>query len=72
MLRELRTPRPEMPRMAARSNKPWTLEEDDQLRIRMADGRTARAIAIHFKRTTRAIRRRAERLKLSWRKAKGK
>jgi hypothetical protein len=38
----------------------------------MAAGKTARTIATHFERTTRAIRRRAEILKLSWLEAKGK
>ena len=66
-LSETRNQTPEL-----RSNEPWTLEEDNQLRARMADGETARAVATHFERTTRAVRRRAERLKLSWRKAKGR
>jgi hypothetical protein len=61
--------RNQTPEPASRSNEPRTLEEDNQLRVRMADGETARTIATHFKRTTRAVRRRAERLKLSWRKA---
>jgi serine/threonine-protein kinase RIO1 len=52
-----------------RANKPWSLAEDERLRALMAEGKTARAIAAYFKRTTRAVRRRAERLKLSWRKA---
>jgi hypothetical protein len=57
---------------SSRSNEPWTPEEDNQLRIRIAEGETVRTIATHFGRTTRAIRRRAEKMKLSWRKAKGK
>jgi hypothetical protein len=52
-----------------RANKPWSLAEDERFRTLMADGKTARAIAAYFKRTTRAVRRRTERLKLSWRKA---
>jgi hypothetical protein len=71
-LSEMRNQRLELPDVKSRSNEPWTPEEDSELRIRMAEGNTARAIATHFSRTTRAIRRRAERLKLSWRKAKGK
>ncbi len=65
----MRNQRLELPDVKSRSNEPWTPQEDSELSIRMAD--TARAIATHFSRTTRAIRRRAERLKLSWRK-KGK
>jgi hypothetical protein len=57
---------------APRSNEPWTSEEDNQLRILMAEGKTARTIAAHCNRSTRAIRRRTEILKLSWRKAKKK
>ena len=45
-------------------------DEDERLRALMEAGKTARAISADFRRTTRAIRRRAERLKLSWRKAK--
>ncbi len=64
--------RNQTPELASRSNEAWTLEEDKQLRVQMADGKIAPAIATQFKRTTRAIRRRAEKLKLSWRKVKGK
>jgi hypothetical protein len=53
-----------------RSNQPWARDEDERLRALMEAGKTARAISMDFRRTTRAIRRRAERLKLSWRKAK--
>ncbi len=53
-----------------RANKPWSVAEDEQLLTLMAEAKTARAIAACFKRTTRAVRRRAERLKLSWREAK--
>ena len=55
---------------APRAKEPWTPEEENRLRILMAEGKTARAIASHVKRTTRAIRRRAEILGLSWREAK--
>jgi hypothetical protein len=41
-LSETRNQTPELP---SRSNEPWTLEEDNQLRVRMADGETARAVA---------------------------
>lgn len=54
----------------SRSNDPWSIEEDKQLRRLMAEGNSARAIAARLKRTTRAVRRRAERLHLSWRKRK--
>lgn len=54
----------------SRSRKPWTLEEDVQLRASVAKGQTVRMIASRSKRTTRAIRRRAEILKLSWLSAK--
>ena len=53
-----------------RSNNSWTPDEDERLRCLMEAGKTARTISTDFKRTTRAIRRRAERLKLSWRMAK--
>jgi hypothetical protein len=55
--------------VASRSREPWTIEEDNQLRTSLAEGQTARTIAIRSKRTTRAIRRRAEVLELSWLKA---
>ena len=58
------------PKVASRSRKPWTLEEDDQLQVSLAKGQTVRMIASRSKRTTRAIRRRAEILKLSWLRAK--
>jgi len=54
----------------SRSNDIWSIEEDKQLRILMAEGNSARTIAAHLKRTTRAVRRRAERLHFSWRKGK--
>jgi hypothetical protein len=31
--------RNQTPEPASRSNEPWTLEEDNQLRVRMADGK---------------------------------
>ena len=43
-----------------RANKPWSPLEDERLRALMAEGKTARAIAAYFKRTTRAVRRRAD------------
>jgi hypothetical protein len=58
--------------VASRSREPWTTEEDKQLRASMAEGQTVRTIARHSKRTTRAIRRRAEILELSWLDAKAK
>jgi hypothetical protein len=58
--------------VASRSREPWTPEEDNQLRASLAEGQTVRAIACHSKRTTRAIRRRAEILELSWLRAKTK
>jgi hypothetical protein len=58
--------------VASRSGEPWTVEEDNQLRASLAEGQTVRTIAGHSKRTTRAIRRRAEILELSWRDAKAK
>jgi hypothetical protein len=51
---------------AKRAGEPWSSEDDQQLRIAMLQGRTARGIAIQVQRTTRAVRRRAEILKLSW------
>jgi hypothetical protein len=36
----------------------------------MAEEKSARAISMNFKRSARAIRRRVERLHLSWRKAR--
>ena len=60
------------PHGSSRSRKLWTLDEDDRLRISMAEGKAARTIANDSKRSTRAIRRRAEVLKLSWRNAKEK
>ena len=59
-------------RGSSRSRKPWTLDEDDRLRISMAEGRTARTIANDSERSSRAIRRRAEILNLSWRCANKK
>jgi hypothetical protein len=58
--------------MSLRSNEPWTSAEDERFRGFLEDGKTARIISMDLQRTTRAIRRRAERLKLSWRKARGK
>lgn len=55
---------------APRSNKPWTIEEQNQLLIGLASGKSATAIASELKRTTRAIRRRAEVLELSWKSSK--
>jgi hypothetical protein len=46
--------------VASRAKEPWTLKEDNHLRAGLAQGQTARAIASELKRTTRAIRRRAE------------
>jgi hypothetical protein len=57
-------------KVGSRSREPWTHEEDDQFRASWAEGQTVRSIASHSKRTTRAIRRRAEILELSWLKAK--
>ena len=54
------------------TGRPWTKEEDEQLRLGMAEGQTPATIFAAFQRTTRAIRRRSEILKLSWLKAKGK
>jgi hypothetical protein len=58
--------------VASRSREPWTAEEDNQLRASVAEGQTVRTIARHSRRTTRAIRRRAEILELSWLDAKAK
>jgi hypothetical protein len=58
--------------VASRSGEPWSIEEDNQLRASLAEGQTVRTIARHSKRTTRAIRRRAEILELSWLDAKAK
>jgi hypothetical protein len=60
------------PQMASRSREPWTAEEDNELRAGLAEGQTVRTIARHSGRTTRAIRRRAEILGLSWLDAKAK
>jgi hypothetical protein len=60
------------PHVAARSREPWAIEEDNELRTSLAEGQTARTIANRSKRTTRAIRRRAEILGLSWLKARRK
>ena len=38
----------------SRSKKPWTLDEDNRLRISMAEGKAARTIADDSKRSTRA------------------
>jgi hypothetical protein len=59
-------------KVASRSKDPWTLEEDSQLRASLAEGQTVRMIVSQSKRTTRAIRRRAEILELSWLKAKAR
>jgi hypothetical protein len=48
------------------TRRPWSSDEDDQLRSDMASGKSARTIAADLKRTTRSVRRRAEILKLSW------
>jgi hypothetical protein len=53
-----------------RANKPWSVVEDDLLRTLMAEGKKVRTIANCCQRTTRAIRRRAETLRLSWRNGK--
>jgi hypothetical protein len=53
-----------------RGNKPWSLAEDDLLQILMAEEKKARTIAACCQRSTRAIRRRAERPELSWRNAR--
>jgi hypothetical protein len=66
----MRAPRQAPPVTTDRANRPWTKEEDEQLSLRMAEGQTPATIAAAFQRTTRAIRRRSEILKLSWRKAK--
>jgi hypothetical protein len=58
--------------VASRSGEPWSMEEDNQLRAELAEGQTVRAIARQSKRTTRAIRRRAEILELSWLDAKSR
>jgi hypothetical protein len=55
-----------------RSREPRATEEDNQLRASVAEGQTVRPFARHSKRTTRAIRRRAEILELSWLGAKAK
>jgi hypothetical protein len=49
------------------ARRSWTITDDSQLGIRMAAGDTAPEIASKLGRTTRAIRRRAEILKLLWR-----
>jgi hypothetical protein len=49
-----------------RAGKPWLPEDDRQLRRSICEGRSAREIAVQAQRTTRAVRRRAELLKLSW------
>jgi hypothetical protein len=49
-----------------RPRRPWTPEEDDQLRISMANGKSALTIAADLERTTRSVRRRTEILRLSW------
>ncbi|MBN8986609.1 MAG: hypothetical protein J0H42_00070 [Rhizobiales bacterium] len=63
---------PEGPATLCRSNEPWTPDEDELFRMLVEEGKTARTISTTFRRTTRAIRRRAERLNLSWRKARDK
>lgn len=57
--------------VTTRSRRPWSFEDDDQLRISMANGKSAPAIAVDLKRTTRAVRRRTEILKLSWKAKSG-
>jgi hypothetical protein len=64
----MRAPRQAPPITTGRTYQPWTKEENEQLRLGMAEGRTPTAIGTAFQRTARSIRRRAEILKLSWRK----
>jgi hypothetical protein len=49
-----------------KSNGPWTAQEQDLLRAMISNGENAASIARRLNRTTRAVRRRAEVLKLSW------
>jgi hypothetical protein len=53
-------------KIAIQRRRRWTSEEDNRLRCCVAAGETVPTIATKFERTTRAIRRRAEILKLSW------
>jgi hypothetical protein len=48
------------------AGEPWSLEDDRQLRDGILERLSARMIAEQTQRTTRAVRRRAELLNLSW------
>src|SRR4051812_38435227 len=49
-----------------KSNDPWTAEEQELLSAMILNGENAVSIAKRLNRTTRAVRRRVEVLKLSW------
>jgi hypothetical protein len=49
-----------------RPRRPWSSEDDEQLRLSMTSGKSAPDIAVALERTTRSVRRRTEILKLSW------
>jgi len=55
-----------------KSNDPWTEDEQDLLRAMILNGENAVSIARRLNRTTRAVRRRAEVLKLSWKAARAR
>jgi len=50
---------------AGNANRPWTAKEDDQLRAMLAAGKSVAAISVRQKRTTTAIKARAQSLGIS-------
>jgi hypothetical protein len=70
LLRTEHAPHAHLPQQSRRSGESWSLEEDLRLKQMVSDGRAAREIAFILSRTTRAVRRRTEVLKISWKAAR--
>lgn len=56
----------ERPVLKLRKNRPWTPEDDGQLRAMFLDGKTVAQVAIRIQRTGAATRNRAQHLRVSF------